>query len=88
MTKHNYRKVGSNRLAQLIGVRIKAPVKHRLGNRLWKDFSRKARRVGNKMFVDAFTPDTMICSGTIDGTPCPIAGVVKLDLRFIHADHT
>ena len=88
MSEPNYRQVGSNRLAQPIGVRVKSLVKHRLGDRLWKEFSREARRVGNGCFVRAFVPGRVVCSGAIDGAKCPVAGIAGLGLCYIHAGHT
>ena len=73
---------------ELIGVRVKSLVKHRFRDRLWKEFPREARRVGNGCFVGAFVPGRVVCSGTIDGSKCPVAEIAELDLCYIHADHT
>ena len=86
--KLRYQRAGSNRLAQLVGVRVKSQIAPRLGDRLWKQFAREARRFGNVCFVGAFVPDKVTCSGSIGGAPCPVAGAVDLDLSNIHADHT
>ena len=84
-----YQRAGSNRLAHLVGVRIKSQIVPRLGDGLWKQFAREARRVGNVCFVGAFVLDKATCSGSIGGAPCPntVAGAVdQLDLSNIHAD--
>ena len=84
----HFRTVGSNRLGQLIGVRVKGHMLAALGQEQWELFAREARQVGNVCFVGAFVPDKVTCSGTIEGTPCPVAGAVELKLSDIHADHT
>ena len=81
-------RAGSNRLAQLVGVRVKPQIAPRLGDRLWTQFAQEARRVGNVCFVGAFVPDKVTCSGSIGGAPWPVAGAVDLDLSNIHADNT
>ena len=78
--KLRYQRAGSNRLAQLVGVRVKSQIAPRLGDRLWKQFAREARRFGNVCFVGAFVPDKVTCSGSIGGALCPVAGAVDLDL--------
>ena len=84
----HFRTVGSNRLGQLIGVRVKGHMLAALGQEQWELFAREARQVGNVCFVGAFVPGKVTCSGTIEGTPCPVAGAVELKLSDIHADHT
>ena len=65
---------------ELIGARVKPLVKHKLRDRLWKEFSREARRVGNGCFVGAFAPGKVVCSGAFDGAKCPVAGIAELGL--------